>query len=32
MDASVLPSNTGVNPQHSIMAEATVAAERLAAA
>lgn len=32
MDASVFPSNTGVNPQHSIMAVATVAAERLAAA
>lgn len=30
MDASVFPSNTGVNPQHSIMAVATVAAERLA--
>jgi choline dehydrogenase-like flavoprotein len=29
MDASVFPSNTGVNPQHSIMAIATVAAERL---
>jgi choline dehydrogenase-like flavoprotein len=32
MDASVFPSNTGVNPQHSIMSVATVAAERLAAA
>jgi choline dehydrogenase-like flavoprotein len=32
MDASVFPSNTGVNPQHSIMAVATVAARRLAAA
>jgi choline dehydrogenase-like flavoprotein len=31
MDASVFPSNTGVNPQHGIMALATVAAERLAA-
>jgi choline dehydrogenase-like flavoprotein len=31
MDASVFPSNTGVNPQHSIMAIATVAAMRLAA-
>lgn len=30
MDASVFPSNTGVNPQHSIMAIATVAATRLA--
>jgi choline dehydrogenase-like flavoprotein len=30
MDASVFPSNTGVNPQHSIMAIATVAAARLA--
>jgi choline dehydrogenase-like flavoprotein len=30
MDASVFPSNTGVNPQHGIMAVATVAAERLA--
>jgi choline dehydrogenase-like flavoprotein len=30
MDASVFPSNTGVNPQHSIMCVATVAAERLA--
>ncbi len=29
MDASIFPSNTGVNPQHSIMAIATVAAERL---
>jgi len=31
MDASVFPTNTGVNPQHSIMAVATVAARRLAA-
>ena len=31
MDSSVFPSNTGVNPQHSIMAIATVAAQRLAA-
>jgi choline dehydrogenase-like flavoprotein len=31
MDASVFPSNTGVNPQHSIMAIATVACERLMA-
>jgi choline dehydrogenase-like flavoprotein len=31
MDASVFPTNTGVNPQHGIMAIATVAAERLAA-
>jgi choline dehydrogenase-like flavoprotein len=30
MDGSVFPSNTGVNPQHSIMAIATVACERLA--
>ena len=30
MDASVFPTNTGVNPQHSIMAWATVAARRLA--
>jgi len=30
MDASVFPTNTGVNPQHSIMSIATVAAERLA--
>jgi choline dehydrogenase-like flavoprotein len=30
MDASVLPSNLGVNPQHSIMAVVRVAAERLA--
>ncbi len=30
MDASVFPTNTGVNPQHSIMAIATVAARRLA--
>jgi choline dehydrogenase-like flavoprotein len=30
MDASVFPSNTGVNPQHSIMAVAMVAAARLA--
>ncbi len=29
MDASVMPTNTGVNPQHGIMALATVAAERL---
>jgi len=29
MDASVFPTNTGVNPQHSIMAIATVAAQRL---
>ncbi len=29
MDASVFPTNTGVNPQHSIMALATVAAGRL---
>jgi choline dehydrogenase-like flavoprotein len=29
MDASVFPSNTGVNPQHSIMAVARVAAARL---
>jgi len=29
MDASVFPTNTGVNPQHSIMALSTVAAERL---
>jgi choline dehydrogenase-like flavoprotein len=32
MDASVFPTNTGVNPQHSIMAIAIVAARRLAAA
>ncbi len=32
MDASVFPTNTGVNPQHSVMAVATVAARRLAAA
>ena len=32
MDASVFPTNTGVNPQHSIMALARVAAGRLAAA
>jgi choline dehydrogenase-like flavoprotein len=32
MDASVFPSNTGVNPQHAIMAIATVAARRLAGA
>jgi len=32
MDGSIFPSNTGVNPQHSIMAIATVAARRLAAA
>jgi choline dehydrogenase-like flavoprotein len=31
MDASVFPSNTGVNPQHGIMALAWVAAEKLAA-
>jgi choline dehydrogenase-like flavoprotein len=31
MDASVFPTNTGVNPQHSIMSIATVAATRLAA-
>ncbi|HEX8951037.1 MAG TPA: GMC family oxidoreductase, partial [Polyangia bacterium] len=30
MDASVFPTNTGVNPQHSIMCVATVAATRLA--
>jgi choline dehydrogenase-like flavoprotein len=30
MDASVFPTNTGVNPQHSIMSLAMVAAERLA--
>jgi choline dehydrogenase-like flavoprotein len=30
MDASVFPTNTGVNPQHSIMSVATVAAMRLA--
>ena len=30
MDASVFPTNTGVNPQHSIMSVATVAAARLA--
>jgi choline dehydrogenase-like flavoprotein len=30
MDASVFPSNTGVNPQHSIMSVAIVAATRLA--
>lgn len=30
MDASVFPTNTGVNPQHSIMSVATVAATRLA--
>jgi choline dehydrogenase-like flavoprotein len=29
MDASVFPTNTGVNPQHSIMSVATVAATRL---
>jgi len=29
MDASVFPTNTGVNPQHGIMAVATVASERL---
>jgi choline dehydrogenase-like flavoprotein len=32
MDASVLPSNTGVNPQHSIMAVVMTAARRLAGA
>ncbi len=32
MDASVFPTNTGVNPQHSIMSIATVAARRLAGA
>jgi len=31
VDASVFPSNTGVNPQHAIMAIASVASERLAA-
>jgi choline dehydrogenase-like flavoprotein len=31
MDASVFPGNTGVNPQHSIMSVAMVAAARLAA-
>lgn len=30
MDGSVMPSNTGVNPQHGIMAFATVAARALA--
>ena len=30
MDASVFPTNLGVNPQHSIMALAWRAAERLA--
>lgn len=30
MDASVFPSNTGVNPQHGIMALSMVAARRLA--
>ena len=30
MDASVFPTNTGVNPQHSIMSIAAVAAARLA--
>jgi choline dehydrogenase-like flavoprotein len=29
MDASVFPTNTGVNPQHSIMSVAMVAAQRL---
>jgi choline dehydrogenase-like flavoprotein len=29
MDASVFPTNTGVNPQHGIMAVVTAAAERL---
>lgn len=32
MDGSVFPTNTGVNPQHGIMAVAMVAAERLASA
>jgi choline dehydrogenase-like flavoprotein len=32
MDGSVFPSNTGVNPQHGIMAIAMTAAQRLAAA
>ena len=32
MDASVFPTNTGVNPQHSIMAITRVAAARLASA
>ena len=32
MDASAFPTNTGVNPQHSIMAIATVASRRLAGA
>ncbi len=31
MDASVFPTNTGVNPQHSIMSVATVASTRLCA-
>jgi choline dehydrogenase-like flavoprotein len=31
MDASVMPSNTGVNPQHGIMCVASVAAQRLVA-
>ena len=31
MDASVFPTNTGVNPRHSIMSIATVAATRLVA-
>jgi choline dehydrogenase-like flavoprotein len=30
MDASVFPTNLGVNPQHSIMALAWVAASKLA--
>jgi choline dehydrogenase-like flavoprotein len=30
MDSSVFPTNLGVNPQHSIMAVATIAAKRLA--
>jgi choline dehydrogenase-like flavoprotein len=30
MDASIFPSNTGVNPQHSIMSIAAVSAARLA--
>ncbi len=32
MDASVFPTNTGVNPQHSIMAISTMASRRLASA
>ena len=31
MDGSIFPTNIGVNPQHSIMQIATVAARRLAA-